>query len=220
MTKKTKDGADVSLGPACLVIGIFGLVGLSLFFVYMSIMLMGNQGKRAAMSVHEQLIPWIERSLLGQNDRQVIIDRLEALAKEMEREELTSRQLTRLALRLTESTILQWGVVEQLNQIAQSSDMNEAEKEEFSKACDRWLHCASTGKLNVKDMEFGTQNVCIKEHPSGRLVPRETIDSDKLREFMRRVTTMCDRFEVPKEEFSKSVSQVFLQVIEEALEEK
>ncbi|MBU6175962.1 MAG: hypothetical protein KGQ60_19320 [Planctomycetes bacterium] len=220
MTEKTKDGADVSLGPACLVIGIFGLVGLSLFFVYMSIMLMGNQGKRAAMSVHEQLIPWIERSLLGQNDRQVIIDRLETLAKEMEREELTSRQLTRLALRLTESTILQWGVVEQLNQIAQSSDLNAAEKEEFSKACDRWLHCASTGKLNMKDMEFGTQNVCIKEHPSGRLVPREKIDADRLREFMRRITTMCDRFEVPKEEFSKSVSQVFLQVIEEALEEK
>ena len=50
---------DVSLGPACVVIGIFGLVGISIFFVYMSMMLMGKQGQTAARSVREQLIPWV-----------------------------------------------------------------------------------------------------------------------------------------------------------------
>lgn len=211
---------DVSLGPACLVIGIFFLVGVSIFFVYMSIMLMGNQGKAAARSVREQLIPWVEQSLLSQSDRQTIVSRLDEVAGQMEREELTSRQLTRLGIRLTESTILQWGAVEQLNLIAQRSELSAEEKAEFALTCDRWLNCASTGRLNMQDMEFGTQNVCTKEHPSGRLKPRDDIDETRLREFMSRISTMCDRFQIPKEEFPKSVSQVFLEVIESGLAEK
>jgi hypothetical protein len=45
--KLTKQG-DVSYGPACFVTLIFLLVGISLFFVYMSIVLMGNTGARAS----------------------------------------------------------------------------------------------------------------------------------------------------------------------------
>lgn len=216
-TEATK---DVSLGPACLVVGIFFLVGVSIFFVYMSIMLMGNQGKAAARSVREQLIPWVEQSLLSQSDRQTIVSKLDEVASQMEREELTGRQLTRLGIRLTESTILQWGAVEQLNLIAQRSELSAEEKAEFALTCDRWLNCASSGKLNMQDMEFGTQNVCTKEHPSGRLKPRDDIDETRLREFMSRISTMCDRFQIPNEEFPKSVSQVFLEVIESGLAEK
>jgi hypothetical protein len=211
---------DVSLGPACVVIGIFGLVGISIFFVYMSMMLMGKQGQTAARSVREQLIPWVEQSSLGQNDRQIIIAKLDEISESMEREELTTRQLSRLGIRLTESTILQWGAVENLNLIAQASEMSPEEKAEFSFECDRWFHCASLGKLSMQDMEFGTQNVCIKEQKSGRLKPRDGITAEQLREFMRRMKAMNDRFEIPKEEFNQSVSQVFMKVMEEALEKK
>jgi hypothetical protein len=37
---------------------------------------------------------------------------------------------------------------------------------------------------------------------------------------MRRMKAMNDRFEIPKEEFNQSVSQVFMKVMEEALEKK
>lgn len=100
-TKSSYPDKDVSLGPACVVIGIFGLVGISVFFVYMSMMLMGNQGKTAVSSVREQLIPWVEQSSLGQNDRQIIVGRLNEISDSMEREELTTRQLSRLGIRLT-----------------------------------------------------------------------------------------------------------------------
>jgi uncharacterized protein (UPF0335 family) len=52
------------------------------------------------------------------------------------------------------------------------------------------------------------------------LKPRDGITSEQLREFMRRMKAMNDRFEIPKEEFNQSVSQVFMKVMEEALDKK
>lgn len=49
---------------------------------------------------------------------------------------------------------------------------------------------------------------------------RDGITAEQLREFMRRMKAMNDRFEIPKEEFNQSVSQVFLKVMEEGLEKK
>jgi hypothetical protein len=211
---------EVSLGPACFVIVIFFLIAVSLFFVYMSIVMMGNSGKRASRAIREQLIPWIEQSHLGQSDRKNVIDRLETLTESMDREELSSRQLSRLNARLSESSILQWGTVEKLQQIAQSSELTEGEKSEFTRLCDRWLRCASEGKLSMQDMEFALQQVCTKAMPSGRLDPKPDIDLEKLREFMRRVGQICERFKIPDEDYTKSVSQVFQQMIEDGLNEK
>jgi hypothetical protein len=217
-TKGKQD--EVSFGPACFVVVIFVLIGVSLFFVYMSIIMMGNNGKRASKAVKEQLIPWVEQSHLDQSDRKNVIERLETLTEAMEREELTSRQLSRLNARLSESTILQWGTVEKLNQMAQTSELTENEKVEFSRSCDRWLRCAAEGKLSMQDMEFALQQVCTKAMPSGRLDPKQDINLDQWREFMRRIKQICERYKIPDEEFTKSVSQVFKQMIEDGLNEK
>lgn len=216
--KLTKQG-DVSYGPACFVTLIFLLVGISLFFVYMSIVLMGNTGARASRAIYEQLIPWVEQSHLGQNDRRDIIDELELLAEKMKQEELTSRQLSRLNARLSDSVVLQWGAVEKLNAAAQESDMSDAEKAEFSALCDRWLACAASGKLSLQEMEFAMQQVCTKDVRSGRLNPKTDATSTALRDFMRRVKTICDHFKTPTESFDKKVSEVLKQMIEDGLDE-
>ena len=129
----------------------------------MAVMISGSQGRRAAYSVREQIVPWVEQSSLSKTDRTNIVERLTELSVAMEREELTTRQLSRLVLRMTDSPVLQWGVVEKLNQKAQASNMTEAEKEEFRGACDRWLRTASEGRLNIQDMEFAVQNVATKD---------------------------------------------------------
>jgi len=208
---------DVSLGPACLIVAIFGAVALSVGMVVLAFMMTGSQGRRAAYSVREQLIPWVEQSSLSQPDRVQIVARLTDLSSAMEREELTSRQFSRLALRLMDSPVLQWGVVEQLNQQAQKSEMTAPEKEEFRLACDRWLRAASEGKLSVQDMEFAVQNVATKEQRSSRLSVREDVNEERLREFHRRITAISDKNEIAKEPFDKSVSQVFLSQIDDAM---
>lgn len=212
---------DVSWGPACLIVVIVGAVILSVGMIALAALLNTNQGKRAAYSVREQIIPWVEQSSLSPMDRQNIVERLNSLASEMEREALSSRQLSRLAIRLTDSPVLQWGVVEQLIAKANASaGFTAEEKAEFSASCDRWLYAAAEGKLSVQDMELGVQNVATKEKLSGRLSVRDDVNDDRLREFQRRVATICDKLVISKEPYNKSVSQVFSEVIDEALDVK
>ncbi len=217
----TQETKDVSLGPACLVVVVFGLVLASVAVIYMSASLMGSQGRRAAHSLRRQLIPWVELSSLTKADRDSIVEQLSDLANNMDREELTARQLTRLGLRLQGNPIFQWGVVEQINRVAQSSTgLTPREKEEFARECDRWLRSASDGKLSMQQMEFALQNVAVKEVRSGRLTVREQVTDDGLREFLRRISSIDDSLEVGKDPFEKSVSQILRAMIEDGLKEK
>jgi hypothetical protein len=204
-----------------MVVFIFFLVALCVLVAFMSFMLTGKQGGRAAYAVKEQLIPWVDQSSLSQPDQVAIIDELMSLASQMERDELTSRQLTRLGARLQDSTILQWGVVEEINRVAQrAKGLTEEEKSDFALACDRWLRAAGEGKLSMIEMEFAFQSIATKEPRSGRLTLKENISDEQLREFYRRVLSICEKYKVPSEPFDKSVSQVFKAMIEDGLAEK
>ena len=212
---------DVSLGPACLVIAVIGAICLSLGMIAMAAMMTGSQGRRAAYSAREQLIPWVEQSSLSTPDKQNIIERMTDLSTKMEREELSSRQLSRLVIRLSDSPILQWGIVEQLIAATKASEgFTAEEKSDFASACDRWLRAASAGKLSLQDMEFAVQNVASKDPRSGRLSIRDDVNDERLREFFRRMVTMSDKLKIEKDPFEKSVSQVFSNVMDEAMKEQ
>ncbi len=211
---------DVSLGPACLIVVVIGAICLSVGMIAMAAMMSGSKGRQAAYTVRESLIPWIEQSSLSKLDQQIIVERLNDLSIAMEREELTTRQLSRLALRLSDSPVLQWGVVEQLIGATKVSAMTEVEKQEFRKECDRLLRTASEGKLNIQDMEFAVQNVATKDQKSGRLTIRDDTNEDRLREFQRRITAISDKQSMTHDAFEKSVSQVVVGMIEDALSKK
>ncbi len=215
------EAGDVSLGPACLVVSIFGLAFLCIVVAFMSFMLIGKQGGRAAYAVREQLIPWVDQSDLSKTDQTMIIDELQGLASKMERNELTARQLTRLNARLSDSTILQWGVVEETVRVVRASDaFTTEEKEDIARTADRWLRCAGEGRLSMTEMEFAYQGCGLKEPKTGRLSLRKDVTPEQLREFHRRVLAICDKYKISREPFEKSVSQVFHLMIEDGLTEK
>jgi hypothetical protein len=212
---------DVSLGPACLIVVVIAAICLSLGMIAMAAMMTGSKGRRAAYAVKEMLIPWVEQSALGKTDRQNIVEKLTDLSASMEREELTTRQLSRLAMRLNDNPVFQWGVVEDLNRAAQSSiTMTEKEKDEFRLSCDRWLRSASEGRLSLQDMEFALQNVSTKDMRSGRLTIRDDVNDERLREFQRRMDKISDTLKISSEPFDKSVSQVVDAMVEDALSKK
>ncbi len=212
---------DVSLGPACLVVFVFLLVILCIVVAFMSFMLTGKQGGRAAYSIREQLIPWVDQSSLSKSDQVAIIEELTSLASDMEQDKLTSRQLTRLGVRLSDSPILQWGVVEEINRRAQASNgLSAQEKKVFPLLCDRWLRAAGEGKTSMADMEFAFQTTASKDGRSGRLSLKEKVDDEQLREFVRRVMAICERLKISTDPYDKSVSQVFKLMIEDGLAEK
>jgi len=194
---------------------------LCIAVAYMSFMLTGNQGPRASRAVRKQLIPWIDDSALSKTDQTLIIDELNDLASKMEQGDLTSRQLSRLGIRLTDSTILQWGVVEDaLRYVKESKGFTDEEKEDIQKTCDRWLRCASEGKLSMTEMEFAFQVCALKQPKTGRLSLRQDVTDDQIREFHRRVLGVCEKYNTSTEPFNKSVSQVFHMMIEDGLSEK
>lgn len=210
---------EVSLAPACLVFAVIGAV-LASFFVIALTAYMGSPGNMA-YALREEYIPWVEQAPLVQSDKQIVVDRLQSLASSIERESLTRDQVYRVGLRIRESAILQWGVVEKLVAAAkQSQGLTEDEKQEFASQCDRWLLSATLGKLAFQDMEFALQNVAVKDVRTRTLTLRDNITDEKMREFLRRIETMMDKLKVPKEPYNKSVSQAFLQVIDEAIAEK
>jgi len=212
---------DVSLGPACLVVFVVGLMLICIAVAYMSFMLTGNQGPRAARALRKQLIPWVDDSALSKTDQAAIIDELNDLASKMDRGDLTSRQLSRLGIRLTDSTLLQWGVVEDVQRyVKQSQGFTDNEKEDIQKTCDRWLRCASEGKLSMTEMEFVFQGCGLKEPRSGRLSLRKDVTDDQIREFHRRVLGVCEKYDTSTEPFNKSVSQVFHMMMEDGLSQK
>lgn len=216
-----EEAGDVSLGPACLVVSIFGLAFLCIVVAFMSFMLIGKQGGRAAYALREQLIPWVDQSDLSKTDQTMIIDELQGLASKMERNELTARQLTRLNARLSDSTILQWGVVEETVRVVRASDaFTTEEKEDIARTADRWLRCAGEGRLSMTEMEFAYQGCGLKEPKTGRLSLRKDVTPEQLREFHRRVLAICDKYKISREPFEKSVSQVFHLMIEDGLTEK
>ena len=212
---------DVSLGPACLIVVVIAAICLSLGMIAMAAMMTGSKGRRAAYAVREMLILWVEQSALGKTDRQNIVEKLTDLSVSMEREELTTRQLSRLAMRLNDNPVFQWGVVEDLNRAAQASaTMTDKEKEEFRLSCDRWLRSASEGRLALQDMEFALQNVSTKDLRSGRLIFRDDVNDERLREFQRRMDKISDTLKIGSEPFDKSVSQVVDAMVEDALSKK
>lgn len=212
---------DVPLGPACLVVFVVLLLVLCIVVAVMSFLLTGKQGGRAAYALREQLIPWVDQSSLSKNDRDFIIDDLNQLASKMERNELTSRQLTRLGARLSDSPVLQWGVVEAIEREARASNgLTDQEKQDFQQTCDRWLRAASQGRLSMNEMEFAFQETATKEPKSGRLTLKRDLSDERLREFHRRVLAICEKYEIPLEPFEKSVSQVFKALVEDGLSEK
>jgi hypothetical protein len=210
---------DMSLAPACLIVAVIGAVVLSVSMIGL-VALMGK-GSNLAYLVREDVVPWVEQSPLGTSDKQSIVEQLKVLASDMEREELTQRQMSRVALRLRESPVLQWGVVEQLSRYANSSaNITDDERAEYASQTDRWLQAAVDGKLSLQDMEFAVQHVATKDRRTGTLTIRDDVNDERYREFQRRVGTMLDKLKIPKEPFDKSVSQAFALGIEEALSQK
>jgi hypothetical protein len=209
---------DVPLGPACLVVAIFAGVGISLMMILASWMLLGKQGERAEAAIQTQLIPWIAQSPLDPTDKSSVTEQLNGLVVQIKANRFDDKQLMRLFAVLSDSPLLQWGVIQQVNSKAAKSGLTEAEREALQLESDRLLRFASTGGLSMQQLEFIVQPVAVKDRKSGTLTMIETATDANLREYLQRTKSTCDRREVSNEPYPTSVSQVLKGLIEMAIE--
>lgn len=209
---------EPSLAPACGFFAIIIGVVLSIALIFAAWWLNREQSAMASRALQQQLIPWVEQSLLNANDKQSIIERLRELAADMEAKRLDERQLTRLSYRLDSAPVFQWGCIEELQRQARASnELTNEEKDSIDATCDRMLRSVREGKIAMQQISYIVQRVATAERLSGKLTPIENNTAADLREFGRRAETVCDTLEISKEPLDKSPSQVFRLMVDEAL---
>jgi hypothetical protein len=212
---------DVSLGPACMVVGIFIAAGFAILMTLAAVFLFGKQDKMAASALRQMLIPWVDESELSQADQDRIIGRLTELSNQMERGELDDRQLERVRTRAHQNPVLQWAVIEQTEAFAEgNSEFSDAEREQLSKISARLLQACAAYQVTMEDLGFLVQNLATQDSKSGRLVKKPTITHADVISFMQRANAMLDKrdFKLNEELQYQSVGQVFDTMIDEALD--
>ena len=211
------DSKPVTLGPACAVLFLMGALALAVSLVIASWMLMGNQPAMAARAIEEQMIPWVNQSVLAPDDRSEILEELRQLAEQIRTTPPDDRKLLRLKMRIADSPVLQWGTMQILAQKIAQSGLTEEEKQAAVRTNQRLLRAASEGTLGIQQLEFIVQHVTRKEVLSGRLVNLENPSDADLREFLRRGEAFSDTAKISGDPFSKSPAQVFHDLILDAL---
>jgi hypothetical protein len=209
---------SVSLGPACLVVVIVGLLIFSIGMVAVSVYLMSNQSMRAASAIRENLIPWVEESSLEPADRQGIIDELEVLIIDLENERLDSRQLTRLKYRLEDQPMHQWGVIQGIVAKLPETGLTEQEQTAVRQESNRLLRTASEGRLGMPKMEFVLQPVATKDMStaSERLTLKPDVTDSEIREYLTRAKNVSDKSEITTKPYTKSLVEAYRGLIDDA----
>ena len=212
---------EPSLGPACAFFFLLACAVFSLSLIFIAWWMSGSQHIKASSALKTQLIPWIEDSALSKPDRESITERLNELTADMDADRLSGRQLSRLNFRLSGQPLFQWGVVEEVQRQANGmADLSDAEKQALNVACDRLLRTVLDGKVAMEQMEFAAQEVAKKEPKSGRLIPQDGLSAAKIQEFLRRIIAVSDRAKTENDPLEKSVSQVFREMMDDAIKEK
>jgi hypothetical protein len=200
---------------------IFACVAFALTITVATFLLFGKQDEMAVTALRTQLIPWIEGSQLSETDRSRIVERLTELSTQIERGEIDERQLARVRTRVTQNPVLQWAVIEQtIAHAEKSSEFTDAEREQLKSISDQLLQACSQYQINMEDLGFLLQNLSSQEPKSMRLVIKPDITHADVISFMQRSEKMLKdrKLELKEDERYRSVSQVFNQMIDQALD--
>lgn len=209
---------EPSLAPACLVVCILALVAGSIFLLATAWMLMGRQSERAELAIQSQLIPWVENAPLADSDKEQVLARLDVLVRNIHDQAYDQRQLLRLHAVLSDSPLLQWGVIQSLLERTEQSTLTEAEKRSVRLECQRLLRMAAQGDLGMHQMEFIVQRIAAKDRKSGMLTYLPNAADADLREFLQRAKSTTDRAKIPAEPFEISVAEALSDLLQKAID--
>lgn len=225
-TQTTGPDADetenVSLGPACGIVVLIIAIGVSVAFTVAAFMLRGMQPQHAIASIQQQLIPWVDQSELSDADKNRITGRLNELLNQIEREEVSSRQLQRLYHKLSENPVLQWAPLEQAIAAAQGNpDYTDAEREQLQSLSDRMLEATGRGRISINELEFVLQPMTLRNSQSGRLLLKEKVSHNEVMTSVQRGEELLKSRELQDVAVGDvSVGQMFERMIDEALDEE
>lgn len=208
---------QVSLAPACMVISLIFAVVMSVCCAIAAWVISQNEPEMAVKALEEQLIPWIEESSFDATDRESIVAQLREIIPQIKSGGLSKRQLARLRIRLSDSPILMWGFVQQVQRQVRTSEMTELEKETADRILERLLRMTADGMLRKNQLETAMQSVASKSRNNDGLEVIENNSIADLRQFVDRSRQLVETAKIPDEPYAKSPAQVFQILIQDAL---
>lgn len=177
-----------------------------------------DQYPLAIRSIQEQLIPWIEGSQLGEEDKEAIVTELEELIPTLEARAIDKQQLTRLRNCLQDNPVLLWGGVETILSQAEQAGLSETEQQALQRISQRLLRGAAERKLSRNDLEFTMQNCARVREGKQSLEVVTPLTAEQIREFLKRAEQVVERNEIPNEGYEATAAEAFHLLIDAALD--
>lgn len=212
--------AEPSMGPACLVIAMLTLAVLMAFCAISSFVMFSDSPALAEKGITQALMPWVESSNLAPADKRSIVSDLQDTVEQVKTRKLTARQMARLKSVLEDNPVLLWGNVEGTLARAKEAGLTDLEIESAQRISQRLLRAAAMRKLGRNDLVY-TLESCTHTRDDGEgLEVNDNLTAENVRLFLARAEKFVNGMDVPNEAFSKTVPEVFHDLIEEALSVK
>lgn len=213
-----KEPGEPSLGPACLVVSILGLAGFTAICGIASWFVFANQPQLAKTAIEKTLIPWVETSQLGPNDKESIVQQLDRLTARLDKDELNKQQMTRLRNCLQDNPVLLWGGIQSIENQASGAGLTDTEVETLKRSNQRLLRMATERTLGRNDIEFTIEHLSEVSKSGDSLEVKSDLTAEQIRLYMQRAENLFVRSKVPNEPFEKTPAQAFEILLEAALD--
>lgn len=209
---------DEPQGPGCLpgVLAATLLMGVVCFilFAVSAWLIFQKRGDLASRTLRGTVIPELEQSRLGPEEKRLVIDQLTTLAADLEAGRYENWQAGGIMQRLINSPMMRWG---DLLAVAAWAEANlpEPERAEASKQISRFFRAAELDRAVARDLHDILAPVATGESTTGFVQLRSDLTVEAVAEVVKRSRLVADRAAVPDQNFpAVSLAEVVRRQIE------
>jgi hypothetical protein len=166
-----------------------------------------------------KIIEEIEKSDLREEDKQVIVEQVNRVAKETKEGKVTVEQALKIMQNLAESPLVMiamaYGIEEKyLNR----SGLDDAEKQEAKLTLQRAARGVFEQKISQEQLKEAMRPIS-NEKPDGNLELKEQVTDDELRQFLTDLKQLADDASIPDELFQVDIGAEVKKAVDDALGE-
>ena len=162
----------------------------------------------------------VEQLELSDEDKQLILARVDELAEDFKAKNVTLAQLKDVGVKLFESPLVQAVAVIAIEKnYFNDSGLSAEERADASLQLDRLARGVYEKKITHEEMQDALDEIVVQTAGSNTIDFRDpdTVDDDDLRQLITEVRAAADKADIPNEPFEIDIAAQFIKAIDEAL---
>ena len=178
--------------------------------------LYGKRTELAVRTLRGSYLPALEQSLLDQEEKTRIVDRIDELAADLERGKHENWQAAAVMQRLQRLPVLQWGELEAVERFLRKSDV--ANRAASLQQLSRLRRAVELGKATSLDFEETLKPVMEADDqaPNGRRM-MQPLTSEAVAQVVRIAEQIADRHEIAEKTYQVDLDTLLRREIEAGL---